>query len=78
MLLRASKAPEWLGDAVDDRDVFLTDGLRLFRLIGTMALGEGRCARLEDCYTLRETLHTEEELWKMQLRAVGRTAPTRV
>ena len=75
MLLKAPKAPKWLGDAVDGRDVYLTDGLRLFRLIGTVGLSEGRCARLEDCYTLRETIHTGNELWQMQLRTVRRTAP---
>jgi hypothetical protein len=75
MLLKAPKAPDWLAAAPErEGDVYLTDGLRLFRLVETVALGEGRCARLEDCSTLRETLHTKEELWRMRLRTVRRAA----
>jgi hypothetical protein len=77
MLIGAPRAPEWLGEnwsPPDGRDVYLTDGLRLFRLIGTVALNDGRCAQLEDCYTLRDELRTREELWQMQLRTVRRAA----
>ncbi|MBN1530013.1 MAG: hypothetical protein JW895_13195 [Thermoleophilaceae bacterium] len=78
MLIGAPKAPKWLSrdwSPADGRDVYLTDGLRLFRLIETVALGHGPSARLEDCYTLREELHTRDELWRMQLHTVRRTAP---
>ena len=78
MLIGAPRAPEWLARdlaAPDGSDVYLTDGLRLLRLVETVVLSAGPCARLEDCYTLREELHTRDELWQMQLRTVRRKAP---
>ena len=58
-----------------DPGVYLTDGLRLFRVVGTLTPNNGPCVHMEDCYTLSEDLYTAHELWEMQLRTVGYRIP---
>lgn len=78
MLIGISRVPEWLHylrTVGSGHDLYLTDGLRLFRVAGTLGLDEGPCVHLEDCYTLSQELYTPGELWEMQLRAVGHELP---
>jgi hypothetical protein len=78
MLIGVSRVPEWLRqlrEGADGDAVYLTDGLRLFRVVGAMTPDGGPCVHLEDCYTLSEALYTPGELWEMQLRTVGYRVP---
>jgi hypothetical protein len=78
MLIGVSRVPEWLHyirTTESSHDLYLTDGLRLFRVAGTLGLDEGPCVHLEDCYTLTHDLYTPGELWEMELRAVGAVLP---
>jgi hypothetical protein len=78
MLIGVSRVPEWLRlirAAGNNHGLYLTDGLRLFRVVGTLTPAEGPCVHLEDCYTLSEELYTPGELWEMQLRTVGYEVP---
>ncbi len=53
-------------------DVYLTDGLRLFRVVQGFAWPAHESkAVLEDCRTLEESAHSPEELWTMGLIVVG-------
>lgn len=53
-------------------DVYLTDGLRLFRVVRGFAwpAHESR-AVLEDCRTLEEYAYTPDELWAMGMSVVA-------
>ena len=78
MLIGVSRVPDWLREirvSGTDPGVYLTDGLRLFRVVGTLAPNDGPCVHMEDCYTLSEDLYTAHELWEMQLRTVGYRIP---
>ncbi len=52
-------------------DVYLTDGLRLFRVVRGFRLPAHEShAVLEDCRTLEQCTYSPDELWAMGLRAV--------
>ena len=53
-------------------DVYLTDGLRLFRVVRGFAWPAHESkAVLEDCRTLEERAYSPDELWTMGLAVVG-------
>ena len=53
-------------------DVYLTDGLRLFRVVRGFAWPAHESkAVLEDCRTLEERAYAPDELWSMGLAIVG-------
>ena len=81
MLIGVSRVPDWLRQmraGAGGHGVYLTDGLRLFRVVGTLTPDDGPCLHLEDCYTLSEALYTTSELWEMDLRTVGLRIPVLV
>ena len=52
-------------------DVYLTDGVRLFRVVRGFAWPAHESqAVLEDCRTLEQSSHPPDELWSMGLRIV--------
>lgn len=52
-------------------DVYMTDGLRLFRVVRGFGFPAHEShALLEDCRTLEESAYSPDELWAMGLRAV--------
>ncbi|MGA8219183.1 MAG: hypothetical protein WB771_11495 [Solirubrobacterales bacterium] len=53
-------------------EVYLTDGLRLFRVVHGFAWPPHEShALLEDCRSLEECLYSPNELWAMGLRIVS-------
>jgi hypothetical protein len=53
-------------------NVYLTDGLRLFRVVRGLAWPAHESqAVLEDCRTLEEYAYSPKELWTMGLTVVG-------
>jgi hypothetical protein len=61
-----------LSTCVLEPDVYLTDGLRLFRVVqGFTWPAHKSQAILEDCRTLEEHAYASDELWTMGLIVVG-------
>lgn len=61
-----------LSTSAIEPDVYLTDGLRLFRVVRGFAWPAHESqAVLEDCRTLEERAYSPDELWAMGLALVG-------
>ena len=56
--------------APDDGDVYLTDGVFLFRIIGPICAGDDAVAQVEDCYSLNVIRIPVRELVARGLRPV--------
>ena len=73
-LAERTAVPESAGD--EERSLYLTDGLRLFRVVrGETWPPEASYAVLEDCRTLEGRPYTVEELATMSLRIVETPEP---
>lgn len=52
-------------------NAYVTDGLRLFRVVSPLRWSDGYVtADMEDCMTLDVRAYTPTELWSMRLRVV--------
>ena len=55
---------------------YLTDGVNLYRYVGTIPSSMGHMIGLENCHTLDLTLWPVDELRALRLRGVAPTVPS--
>jgi hypothetical protein len=72
MAIVAETARGLLSTSALEPDVYLTDGIRLFRVVRGFAWPAHESeAVLEDCLTLEECAYSPDELWAMGVTVVG-------